>query len=133
MHAGPGQGGGERRGTRGGVRRRRRRGANVPGAVQRVRGLPVAAEQHVLQVPVRGAAGDAARRHHPVQRRPGPPAPPLPGRLQLRRVHRGGRQPSRQGQPCHAAAPRLPPQLRSLHWSVQRMACLFVHLPRFAV
>lgn len=114
----PVQGRGERRRTRGGVRRGRRGGADVPGAVQRVRGLPVGAEQHVLQVPVRGAPGDAARRHHPLQRRPGAPAPPLPGRVQLRRVHRGGREPRRQGQLGHAAGARLPAQLRRLHWLV---------------
>ena len=122
----PVQGCGERRRARGGVRRGRRGGADVPGAVQRVRGLLVGAEQHVLQVPVRGAPGDAARRHHPVQRRPGAPAPPLPGRVQLHRVHRGGREPRRQGQPRHAAGTRLPAQLRRLYGLVPQMTRLLV-------
>jgi hypothetical protein len=77
---------------------------------------------------VRRAPGDAARRHHPVHRRPGAPAAPLLRRVQLRRVHRGGREPGRQAQPRRAAGTRLPAQLRRLHGFVCLYATVQVQL-----
>jgi hypothetical protein len=120
------QGGGERGGTRGGLRLRRRGCADFPGAVQRVRGLQVGAEQHVLQVPVRGAPGDAARRHLPLHGRQWQPAPPLSRRVQLLPVHRGGREPRCQGERRHAAVLGLPPQLWRLYWLVMALACAYL-------
>jgi len=109
------QGSGERRGARGGLRRGRHRGADVPGPVLALRQLHVGAQQHVRLGAVRHRPRDAARRHHQVPGRAGEPAARPPRRVQLRRVHRRGREPGRQARPRRAAQARLPPQLRRRH------------------